>query len=77
MHAENPTPSTAEIVAALRKLYEFRHLTLARAGAAGHRFTSSAEWVCDPWTQAFKDAGAVLANYDKTAKLPPPCPAPN
>ncbi len=62
MSAANPPP---DIVAALRKLLEFRNLFLAQAGAAGHRLTSSGEWVCDPWTQAFKDAAAALAAHDK------------
>lgn len=49
---------------ALRQLYELRHIMLARTGAAGHRQTSDGTWVCDPWTQAFKDAGEALEQAD-------------
>ncbi len=49
---------------ALRQLYELRRIILARAGAAGHRQTSDGTWICDPWTQAFKDAGEALEQAD-------------
>jgi hypothetical protein len=49
---------------ALKKLHEYRNIILARSGAAGHRQTATGEWVCDPWTQAFKDAGEALAQAE-------------
>lgn len=53
--------SHKELITALQRLYDLRNIFLTRAGAAGHRYSPSEDkWVCDPWTQAFKDAGIVL-----------------
>ena len=49
-----------ELIKAASKLYEFRNLVLSISGAAGHRCTDTDEWVCDPWTQAFKDLKVAL-----------------
>lgn len=50
-----------DLLAALKSLYEYRNVILAKGGAAGHRQTTSGEWVCDPWTEAFKTAGIAIA----------------
>lgn len=50
-----------ELLEACKRLCEFGNRMLSTMGAAGHRQTDSGEWICDPWTQAFKDARAAIA----------------
>ena len=48
------------VLEAAQKLYDLRNLILSNAGAAGYRCATNGEWVCDPWTQAFKDLGEAI-----------------
>jgi len=58
----NLIAAAPELLEAANKCYEFHRLLLSKIGAAGHRYSdATGEWVCDPWTQAFKDLGKAIA----------------
>lgn len=56
----------SSLIEAASKLYEMRNVILTGIGAARHRCVRNADgewttvWVCDPYTQAFKDLGKAL-----------------
>ena len=49
-----------EMLDLLLRLYERRNLLLANIGAAGHRQTSTGEWVADPYSEMFDEMEKVL-----------------
>lgn len=53
-----------DMLEVLQRLYELRNLHMTRANAAGYRETKDRQWVADPISEAYNDAGKILKRIE-------------